>query len=763
MVANTGVHLANFIEMLIRFASIVFWVTFATALNAQQFFDNYQPLRSSGKIPTDFLLTTQQKIEHDNQSDLTQVAKKRRNEFVNQINYSVDELLRSGEVVFGDTISAFLTSIGNRLLENNPTLRSKLRFYCYNTADANAFSTRQGIILLSTGLIAQVTSEAQLAYVLAHEIVHFEQKHVFESYKFQLKNKFTSQEEFKRLTSNYSKDNELEADKLAVKLVRDAGYNPAEILKTFDVLLYAHLPFEEIQFSPQYLATKELIIPAEFPVIKPRPISANSKYNDYLQSHPNIDKRKLFAEKEIAQFVDWKVVKNFDTLAFNFVRNISRFEFVRKKVFSNEPIEALYAIFVLEKNFPNSFFLKEMKAQAWLDVMKTTETSANFNSPYVKWISKKIVFRKKFEGQISILSQFINSVSTPAILTLGLRQIYDLYKSDSLSPVLVKIKDRAIQLVAESYEFPFESFSIENYEQGKQSLERLKEIERENAQNGTSNDKYSVIMNQSKGYSFSFRIDSTKFYLYGLSDLRLDSSFVKAYNKYKQAGLDKEAESDRFARKSDTDQQQEKRIKQQNELKLSADSILVLRPWVYSSRPNKSINVKKTLKTENMMHEAILENAKALDINAVLLDYYDTTKLNADNWNQIAQLTESVNRAIEDEKFDAFVVDIQQLKAIQQAYGIDKLLVIDYLHSYEPNLTFGNITLFTILLPVGLIYFPIELLSAHLSYWQFHVIDLNTGEIVLSRSYHANEPSSKNALGSRIFNMLHEFKRTPNE
>jgi len=43
------------------------------------------------------------------------------------------------------------------------------------------------------------------------------------------------------------------------------------------------------------------------------------------------------------------------------------------------------------------------------------------------------------------------------------------------------------------------------------------------------------------------------------------------------------------------------------------------------------------------------------------------------------------------------------------------------------------------------------------------VVDLKTGKLVVNRGFFANEPSTKNALGSRVFNMLHEFKIVTDE
>lgn len=746
---------------MLKFTWIVLLVTFSFSLCSQDYFNQYQPLRSSGNIPTDFYKSTTLKIKEDKATDLSQLSKRYSKYFVSQIHYSIDEILRSGDITFGDSISNYLQDVGNRLLKTSPEVQSKIRFYSFNSPVANAFSTRQGIIFLSTGLLAQFTTEAQLAYVLAHEIIHFEKGHVFEHFKFRTKARFNSANERNRLLSNYSKENELEADKLAIKLMHDAGYNPKQVAKTFDVLLYAHLPFEELVFSTQYLGSKQMQIPLELPIIRPKQIAVNSGFNDYLKSHPNIDKRKLNAENEIAKFSLWKETNFFDSTRFFFIRNIARFEYVRKKVYFNEPIEALYAIYILEKEFPTAAFLQEMKAQAWLDIMKLTDVNAKYSNSKVKWISQKFLSKNNFEGQISILSQFLNSISSTAKLAVGLRQIRDIYLKDSTSLVIKEAWNRAVQLVAESYIFPLESFSENNYNEAKSTIEKLSGAEERNQPIAT--DKYSIITNQAKGVNATFRIDSTKFYLYGISDLKSDSTFLHAYSSFKKLKYAEDEKKERFNNLTDVEQQKETRQFAITELHQNLDSVLILRPAVFDTKFNQSINVFKTLKTESLLHQAILENAKSLGIYPVMLDFQDTLSRDVAKWNDIATLNESVSRAIQDNDYDAFVADRTALDRIQKKYGIQKLLFVEFQHTYKPKFTFGNVTLFTILLPVGLFYFPIELLSAHLSDWQFYLVDLKSGKLVVNRGFFANEPSTKNALGSRVFNMLHEFKIVTDE
>src|SRR5690606_9767628 len=263
------------------------------------------------------------KIEQDD-ANLGNVNKKQQTEFLEQIHYGVDQLLNSGAVTYGNEVCKYIESVADKLLADDANLRSKLRFYVLKSNVANAFATNHGMIFFTTGLIAQFASEAQLAYVLSHEIIHFKNNHVIQSFEFKVNNKRTISQ-----LSQYSKEHEFEADREAIKLCHKAGYAKEELLGTLDVLLFSHLPFDEYKFDPSYFNTDNFFVPqSEYPdkVFK---INMDENYDDSLSTHPNIEKRRTEMEKALANYANWG--ENLYLLGeprFKEVRNICRFETV---------------------------------------------------------------------------------------------------------------------------------------------------------------------------------------------------------------------------------------------------------------------------------------------------------------------------------------------------------------------------------------------------------------------------------------------------
>jgi len=132
------------------------------------------------------------------------------------------------------------------------------QFIVIDTPDFNAFSMPGGYVVISSGAIDRLSSEAELAAVLAHEIVHVEQKHqikaieksktfsnvgdlAFLAADYQqskkggydenrLKNRQIASELFNvthnLYTKGLSREDELDADEKAVVLMTRAGYDP---------------------------------------------------------------------------------------------------------------------------------------------------------------------------------------------------------------------------------------------------------------------------------------------------------------------------------------------------------------------------------------------------------------------------------------------------------------------------------------------------------------------------------------------------------
>ena len=115
----------------------------------------------------------------------------------------------------------------------------------------NAFAYPNGMIYIHSGLLARMDNEAQLAAVLAHEMVHCIHRHAlraFRKYRNQPAYLIAAQQTLLRTKglqklarsmgiagamtaiSGYARELEAEADRIGFEWVLKAGYNPKEAL-----------------------------------------------------------------------------------------------------------------------------------------------------------------------------------------------------------------------------------------------------------------------------------------------------------------------------------------------------------------------------------------------------------------------------------------------------------------------------------------------------------------------------------------------------
>ncbi len=217
-----------------------------------QSFDNYQPLQAKGPIPGDFLGSSTEKfeaslktIERNTDSRKRQLQER----FYLESNFNIDEMLLSGRVLFNDPIGHYVNRVADVILKEDKELRKKLRFYVLKSPVPNAFTTNQGIIFVNMGLFPRLDNEAQLAFILCHEIAHYVEKHVIEGYvksaEIDLKKgKYKNATSYEKLMMKnlYSQDHEMEADIKGFALFAKTAYSMESIPAVFDILEAADEP-----------------------------------------------------------------------------------------------------------------------------------------------------------------------------------------------------------------------------------------------------------------------------------------------------------------------------------------------------------------------------------------------------------------------------------------------------------------------------------------------------------------------------------------
>lgn len=171
----------------------------------------------------------------------------------------LENMLADGTILENKEIDAFVQTIYQNLLKGNTSIRSDLRILVSRSAEPNAFSMGEGTIVLNLNLISRMKTEAQVAFVLAHEIAHQQLAHIINGYLAQIKRrtsknfkaqletikkiKYGKQDLLDQLSLNiglstmfHSRNKEKQADSLGIIILANSCYDATEALNALTVL-----------------------------------------------------------------------------------------------------------------------------------------------------------------------------------------------------------------------------------------------------------------------------------------------------------------------------------------------------------------------------------------------------------------------------------------------------------------------------------------------------------------------------------------------
>ncbi len=342
-----------------RATSFVFVATLALGLSVSAQISSY------GRVPDDLKRSAEELYEASIAQAEAYLGHKAYDKHkIIQASYHISKIMSCGRVVYGDHISLMASRIADTLLKDFPTLRKELRFYTVKSPEVNAFATGNGMIFINAGLVAQVENEAQLAFVISHEIVHYFRHHALE--KIMRKERITSEEdeqnelkEFLR-THGRSREMENEADSLGLAMFYlKSGYDKAVSEGIFDVLQYSLQPFDEILFDTTFFDTPNYPIRGCW-LDKVAGITSRDNYDDSRSTHPNIFSRRGKCGEALKEhFGQRKFIVTTET-EFRQIQFMARVECIRQEIFSGDYPKAFYNAWVMLRENPDNEMLNQM-------------------------------------------------------------------------------------------------------------------------------------------------------------------------------------------------------------------------------------------------------------------------------------------------------------------------------------------------------------------------------------------------------------------
>jgi beta-barrel assembly-enhancing protease len=171
-----------------------------------------------------------------------------------QLGQQLDAQIRRQVRVINDaTLNGYVNDVGRRIVAQTEMANLPWQFHVVADNEINAFNIPGGHVYIHTGLIARAGSASELAGVLAHEIVHGVSRHGTEQLSKQyglsavaglvlggnpgLIQQIAAQIVAQGAIARFSRSDETEADRYAVRFMTGAGYNANGMVTMFERLL----------------------------------------------------------------------------------------------------------------------------------------------------------------------------------------------------------------------------------------------------------------------------------------------------------------------------------------------------------------------------------------------------------------------------------------------------------------------------------------------------------------------------------------------
>ena len=156
-------------------------------------------------------------------------------------------------IVRDATLNRYVNDVGQRMIRQTNMANLPWRFHVVRDGDINAFNVPGGLVYVHTGLLAKAGSAAEFAGALAHEIGHGLARHgtrrmsqaqeanviaaVVLGQNPSTVAQIGAQVAAAGAFARFSREDEREADRYAVQLMAETGYNPDGLARLLERLM----------------------------------------------------------------------------------------------------------------------------------------------------------------------------------------------------------------------------------------------------------------------------------------------------------------------------------------------------------------------------------------------------------------------------------------------------------------------------------------------------------------------------------------------
>ena len=743
--------------------------------------DGYVPLRSTGLMPEDFRNIVKNKIENEIDVEVYDTdhhgVKKSKTAFLLKSNYMLYNILTSGYVLYNEEVSNYVSEVFRNVREGSG-LGTEARVYVIKSSVSNAFATNQGIIFVTTGLLAQLENEAQLAYILGHEVTHFERKHSIHQYvdndrysnrKRNYRNKHY--DDYIAQMSDYSKKLELEADSVAFTILNNSVYDLKASLSVFDVLQFSHLPFDEIGFPKALFESENFTLPRALYLDTANTINFDDDYDDANSSHPNIRKRKDAIQKMLSEiaYKKGKVFVN-EASAFHRVQKKCRNEVLRLLLRNGHYMEAFYNANVLYRLEPTQKYYRECMAKALYGIAKYSNIS-KFNHKSFDEI----------EGGLSRYYFFFENMETEALSLICLNAMMKI-NGELQDPFIDRLIKNLATDVVFMHEIAPEDLKFTRYDSTSTDTVTVHEKSAETAdttRNGSGFfSKYDKLRNMRNNWkeNQSDALEEQgpgKYYLHVFVDSdqeKITELFNHAQKEKERILLANEKNDNENLSSYERRKKERDALKsdKKNGAKLGIDKLVYVDPEYFSVDERKGLKQVNSEINQIDFVNSIKKNARkaALETTVISPKLFDESS--TEHLNDLGVLNAWMGEMLKHREYtfkNAFIpLESNYIQELEQKYGTTHFSYSGVVTYKTKKNNIGQLIFYSLLvyptLPITIAY---AILPKHISMY-YHVICSTTEPEVIYRDFTEQKiKMNKGNVNSLMYDKLVQFKDQPNE
>ncbi|MBI3883976.1 MAG: M48 family metalloprotease [Sphingobacteriales bacterium] len=383
----------------------------------------------------------------------------------------LDDMFNKNEIISSVETNAYLIRLVKEIQNNNPALQKLgTRFLFSKVYWPNASSFGEGTIVFNIGMFTKLDNEAQVVFILCHELGHLfldhSNKGIYKYVNTAYSDEF--QEELKKIKKSHFQQNkqldelkkelvfnsrrhgrehEGEADSLGLLFMSHTSYDTKEALTTLALLdsvdkeiydaekgLPVYFNFKEYPFQPSWIAKPQ----SNFFGGISKPDEEEIKLSDSLKTHPDCKvrvKKLALSLNKINTQGDKKFIVH--QQQFLQLREQFKFDIIDYCFSSNWVSRSLYYSMELFKIYPDNAYLAKMIGKCFNTFYENQKvhrlsTIVDMPSPYV-------------DQKYNIVLKFIENIrmdDMSAISYYFMKQHQDQFKTDKDFVLeLIKSKD----------------------------------------------------------------------------------------------------------------------------------------------------------------------------------------------------------------------------------------------------------------------------------------------------------------------------------